>query len=115
MVNSEKAGVMFTINPNTNNMDEILIEAGFGLGEYVVLGRINPDLYILDKKTLKLKMKNIPNKKLKLIRDVNTGENVEKKIPENEQKLQVLTEYEIDTLGHLAITIENHYKKPQDH
>ena len=39
-INSEKSGVMFSANPTNNKEDEILIEAGFGLGEAVVLGII---------------------------------------------------------------------------
>src|SRR3989338_5804661 len=38
MVNSEKSGVMFSINPSTNNETEIMIESAFGLGEVVVGG-----------------------------------------------------------------------------
>ncbi|GAG21467.1 unnamed protein product, partial [marine sediment metagenome] len=59
MVNADKAGVIFSINPGTNNKDEIIIEAGFGLGEAVVAGKINPDLYILNKSDLKLKKKEL--------------------------------------------------------
>jgi len=51
MVNSEKAGVMFTSNPLTNNREELVIEAVFGLGEGIVLGMIEPDHFVVDKKT----------------------------------------------------------------
>jgi len=57
MVNAAKAGVMFSINPSTNDDSEIMIEAAFGLGEAVVLGAVNPDLYIVDKESLKIKKK----------------------------------------------------------
>ena len=55
MVDSEKSGVMFTVNPATNNENEIVIEAVYGLGEMIVSGSANPDLYILDKKTREIK------------------------------------------------------------
>src|SRR3989344_3169853 len=51
MVDSLTSGVMFSVNPATNNNDEIMIEAAFGLGEVVVGGQITPDTYILDKET----------------------------------------------------------------
>jgi pyruvate, water dikinase len=114
MVNSKKAGVMFSANPSTNNRSEIMIEAGWGLGEYVVLGKINPDVYIIDKETLEIKTTKLSRKKLKLIRNPETGENLEKKIPEEEQELQVLTKAEINELASLAKKSEDHYKKPQD-
>ena len=114
MVNSEKAGVMFSVNPATNNKDEISIEAAFGLGEFVVGGKVNPDLYILDKGTLELKTKKISKKKIGMFRDEKTGENYTKKFQEDEQEKQVLTDKEIQTLGRLAKKSEDHYKKPQD-
>lgn len=46
MVESEKAGVMFTVNPTTGE-DEILIEAVQGLGEKLVSGQVNPDKYVV--------------------------------------------------------------------
>ena len=51
MINSEKAGVMFSVNPATNNENEIVIEGAWGLGEAVVSGAVNPDEYIIDKET----------------------------------------------------------------
>ena len=43
MVDSEKAGVLFTANPVTNNRNEIMINASWGLGEAVVSGIVTPD------------------------------------------------------------------------
>jgi len=114
MINADRSGVLFTANPGTNNKNEIVIEAGFGLGEAIVSGAINPDLYILDKNSLKLKIKEIKKQKLKIIRDENTGETVRKNIPENEQGQQVLSESEIYKLGELGKKIDEHYGKPQD-
>ena len=49
MINSEKSGIMFTINPVTNDENEIIIEAGFGLGDAIVSGAISPNRYVVDK------------------------------------------------------------------
>jgi len=69
MVDSAKAGVMFSANPVNRNKDEILIEGSYGLGEAVVSGKVNPDAYIVDKKTLKIKEKRINEKKIAIVRD----------------------------------------------
>ncbi|MBI2598418.1 MAG: PEP/pyruvate-binding domain-containing protein, partial [Candidatus Diapherotrites archaeon] len=55
MVDAKVSGICFTANPVTKNQDEILIEAGFGIGENIVGGKITPDLYVVDKKTLEIK------------------------------------------------------------
>lgn len=50
MVDSTKAGVMFTVDPVNGRSDRIVIEAARGIGENVVSGEVTPDYYTLDKK-----------------------------------------------------------------
>ena len=49
---SEIAGVAFSLNPLTNDYDEAVIDANWGLGESVVSGRVSPDHFVVDKVTL---------------------------------------------------------------
>jgi pyruvate,water dikinase len=49
MVQSETAGIMFTVNPLTNNREEVSIEAAFGLGQPIVSGEVTPDQYLINK------------------------------------------------------------------
>src|SRR3989344_5969246 len=49
MVQSEVSGVMFSVNPVTNNKNQIIIEAVWGLGDYIVQGVVTPDHYIVNK------------------------------------------------------------------
>jgi len=49
MIDAKASGVLFTANPITNNVSEILIESNFGLGESLVSGHINPDQYVVQK------------------------------------------------------------------
>jgi pyruvate,water dikinase len=49
MVNSEKSGIAFSVHPVTQNRDEMIIEAGLGLGEAIVSGSVTPDSYIVSK------------------------------------------------------------------
>lgn len=114
MVNSEKAGVMFTANPSTNNENEIIIEAGFGLGEAVVSGAINPDNYIIDKKTLNIKSKKINKQTWAYYRDESLRKTVRRNLAESKQEEQVLNENEINNLAKLAKQIEAHYEKQMD-
>ena len=50
MVDAEKAGVMFTVDPVNHRRDRIVVEAARGVGEHVVSGEITPDYYTLDRK-----------------------------------------------------------------
>lgn len=50
MVDADKAGVMFTVDPVHNRRDRIVVEAARGVGEHVVSGEVTPDYYTLDRK-----------------------------------------------------------------
>src|SRR3989344_8697396 len=112
-VNSEKSGIMFSINPATNNEGEIVIEAVYGLGEAVVSGSVSPNTYIVDKETEKIKEDDRPEQAFLLTRD-EYGRNVKKNLTDRQKKTQVLNEKEIAVLVKLAKKSESHYKFPQD-
>ena len=112
MVNSEKAGVMFSVNP-VGGEEEVLIESAFGLGESVVSGSITPDEYTVSRKSLEILGRKISKKEWFLTKDAK-GENVKKDVPEEYQNKSSLNDDEIKELAGLAVKIENHYKKPQD-
>jgi pyruvate, water dikinase len=113
MVNSEKSGIMFTINPATNAADEIVIEAIYGLGEYIVGGKVSPDFYLVEKETKKIKKIEVRKKEVGYFRS-EQGENEEREIPKEEQEKQVINEKQILELARLGRKLEQHYSKPQD-
>ncbi len=113
MVNSKKAGVLFTANPVTNSRDEMIIEAAFGLGESVVSGMVTPDTLILKKKDLSIVSHNIGGKRIAIIRN-EKGENQEIEIGEEEANSAALTDSEWKALAQEALKIESHYGQPMD-
>ena len=48
-VDAESAGVAFSLNPLNNCFDEAVINANHGLGESVVAGEADPDVFVVDK------------------------------------------------------------------
>ncbi len=113
MVNSEKAGVMFTANPSTSNLSSLVIEGAFGLGEVVVGGLVSPDYYEVDKSTQKIKDIRVSHKNFKIIRD-EKGQNKQVNLSSKEAEQQVLSEAEVLELANLGLNIEKHYNSPQD-
>ncbi|PIN76519.1 phosphoenolpyruvate synthase [Candidatus Woesearchaeota archaeon CG10_big_fil_rev_8_21_14_0_10_36_11] len=113
MVNSDRSGIMFTVNPATNIENEIIIEAVYGLGEMIVSGQVNPNLYIIDKKTREIKKIEVKKQEVGLFRN-ELGENEKQDIPKNNQTTQVLTDAQIKELARLGKKIEEHYGLPQD-
>ncbi len=112
MVQSDKSGIMFSVDPVSQDPNMLVIEAGFGLGEAVVSGSITPDMYIIDKRSMKIVQKTI-NKQEMLITRVGE-EDQELKVEEELQEVQKLNEEEINALAKHGVNIENHYQSPQD-
>lgn len=59
MVNASVSGICFTANPMTGKSNEFFIEAGIGLGEFIVSNEVTPDSYVVTKSSMKIKKKII--------------------------------------------------------
>src|SRR5690606_17470883 len=114
MVNAEKSGVLFTVDPASNDPDVLVIEAAWGLGEVVVGGQVAPDHYVVDKKSLDVVRSTPGHKDFMLVRDEESGENVRVDLDEEKAAALVLTDAEVRALAELGIKDEEHYGAPQD-
>jgi pyruvate,water dikinase len=113
MVDADKSGVMFTSHPSTG-APVVTIEAAWGLGEAVVSGAVTPDNYVINRATGDLKEVSVATKKVMHVRDPETGETVERAVPEAEREERVLSAGELDALRDLGEEIEAYYGDPQD-
>ena len=113
MIQSEKSGILFTVDPVTENKDNMVIEAGYGLGEAIVSGSVTPDRYIVDKKTMKILEKEINKQTWKIVHAKNGGDR-HLSIEASFQKKQKITDEEIIKLANIGKKIEDHYGKAQD-
>ncbi|MCX6741973.1 MAG: PEP-utilizing enzyme [Candidatus Pacearchaeota archaeon] len=113
MMNSEKSGVMFTANPLTNDKQEMVIEAVFGLGDGIVSGSIEPDHFVINKETEEIKEKRIGHKKLAYTRD-SRGKTIIQELHEALIEKEVLYIHELKQLIKIGKKIEEHYDFPQD-
>ncbi len=113
------AGVMFSCDTESGFDDVILINASYGLGEYVVKGVVSPDQYYVFETTLKkgyrpIIGKNLGSKEKKLI--YSKGKNFTKEIrtPAKERQKFAITDKEIITLAKWSLIVEDHYKMSMD-
>lgn len=117
MINSESAGVAFTVDPTApvEGANHIVIEGAWGLGETVVQGQVDPDRYIVDKSSGQLLEKKVANKKRMRVRDKNTGRTVILDVPAEYVDKQVLPDEQVILLASYCKKIEDFYQgKPQD-
>ena len=113
MIASEISGIVFTVHPVTKNKNQMIIEAGWGLGEAIVSGQVTPDAYIIDKRDLSIIDINIAKQEMMIIRKAGGGI---KHAAVSKAKLekQKLNGKQIVALARICAQIEKHYKKPQD-
>jgi pyruvate,water dikinase len=112
MVQSEKAGVVFTVDPLYQDPNLLSIETAFGLGEVVVSGQVTPDTYRIDKDKMNIVDKNVVKQPWMLIKVEGKNKRVE--IKEEAQGRQKLSDLEIKDLAKICKKIEEHYGYPQD-
>jgi pyruvate,water dikinase len=113
MVDAEKSGVMFTSHPSTGEQ-RLIIEAAWGLGEAVVSGTVSPDNYVYDRAAGTVDEVTVADKKVKMVKDEETGETVEVDVEEERRTERVLSDGEIEELVALGERVEDHYNTPQD-
>ncbi|MEL7565635.1 MAG: phosphoenolpyruvate synthase [Dehalobacterium sp.] len=111
MVFPQAAGILFTADPVTSNRKVLSIDASFGLGEALVSGLVNTDIYkvrngkVIDKKISTKKRASYALKK--------SGTKEQETLPE-QQNRQALTDEQILQLEHMGRKIEEHFGCPQD-
>lgn len=112
MVPAEISGVMFTINPITHQKNQIIIEAVWGLGEYIVQGEVTPDTYLVDKNNLEILSKRVEKQEVQLIKVGSLTKQA--KVSRRLKLKRKLTDKQIKELAALGKKIHNHYFYPQD-
>lgn len=113
MVNSEKSGIAFSVHPVTEDRNQMIIEASWGLGEAIVSGQVTPDSYVVEKKPRNILDINVADKSRGLFRQASGG-NVWKKLASKKASEQCLSGKEILELSEIILGIEKHYGFPCD-
>jgi len=111
MVFPQVAGIVFTADPVTSHRKVLSIEASFGLGEALVSGLVNADIYKV--RNGKVIEKKISTKKLAMYA-LKDGGTKEQEIEPERQNRQALTDEQILQLERIGRKIEAHFGCPQD-
>ena len=111
MVFPDAAGIMFTADPVTGNRKVATVDASFGLGEALVSGLVNPDVYKVRDGEIVTKV--IAAKQL-AVRARPAGGTQEQTIDPAHQDQPSLTDAQVVRLVQLGRRIETHFGRPQD-
>ncbi|HYH79347.1 MAG TPA: rifamycin-inactivating phosphotransferase [Longimicrobium sp.] len=111
MVFPQVAGILFTADPVTGNHKVASVEASFGLGEALVSGRVNADVYkVRDGEVV---ARTIGTKQLAILAS-SAGGTEEQAIEPERQAQPALTDAQVVRLAQLGRRIEAHFGRPQD-
>jgi phosphoenolpyruvate synthase/pyruvate phosphate dikinase len=111
MVFPQAAGILFTADPVTSNRKVASIEASFGLGEILVSGLVNADVYkVRDGEVV---AKAVATKQL-AIHASPAGGTQQQAIEPERQDQPALTDAQVVRLAQMGRRIEAHFGRPQD-
>ena len=111
MVFPRTSGILFTADPVTGNRKISSVDASFGLGEALVSGLVNPDVYkVRDGEVVARTI----GKKQRAIHALPLGGTIEQAIEPERQEQPALTDAQIVRLALLGRRIEAHFGRPQD-
>jgi pyruvate,water dikinase len=116
------AGVMFTMDTESGFREVVFITSGYGLGETVVQGSVNPDEFYVSKLCLSngkpaILRRGLGTKAIKLVFDTEAraGRSVkEVEVAAAERERFSLSDAEVEELARYAMSIEKHYGRPMD-
>ena len=110
-LDSDIAGVGFSLNPQTNDFDEAVISANWGLGESVVSGQVTPDHFVVDKLSGEVLETRIGTKQVAIVLDP-AGGTVERN--DSRAAEPALDEEQLSELNDTLCRIESLYGMPMD-
>ncbi len=111
MVSPQASGILFTADPVTGNRKIASVEANFGLGEALVSGLVNADIYKV--RNGEVVSKAIGVKKL-AIHASPAGGTRQQAIEPARQQQSALSDAQIMRLAQIGRRIEAHFGRPQD-
>jgi phosphoenolpyruvate synthase/pyruvate phosphate dikinase len=111
MIPSDVSGVLFTANPVTNDRNEIIVEAVYGLGEQLVQGLATPDRFVLDAAGV-IKTSSIATKNTEL---TGSGRGIAARaVPATLQNKPALSHGQCQEVARLANRLEVSFGYPLD-
>ncbi|MBX7160598.1 MAG: phosphoenolpyruvate synthase [Acidimicrobiia bacterium] len=113
MVDSQRSGIMFSVDPSTGDRSRLVIEAAFGLGEVVVSGFVEPDTYIVSRDKRSILNARVGHQDFQIVRG-SDGRDARVGLDPAVGASRVLSDSEVLALADLALRVEAHYGSPQD-
>jgi len=113
MIDVDKSGVAFSVEPTSGNPDVVEIDSTFGESEPLTSGTIEPDRYLLDKATLRLVSCSIGDKRVELVHDADHARGRLRVTTADRAHAPSLADNEVRAVAELARRNEEHFGEPR--
>ena len=113
MIQSDVSGVAFSVNPVTRNKNQIVVEAVWGLGDFMVQGVVTPDHYIVNKDTMTIHSRqNVPQ----IVKEIYRYPSGVKKVKVDKHLVNInkISDSQVVEIAKLVNKLHQHYFFPQD-
>ena len=112
LVPAEAAGVLFTVDPVSGALDQVVVSANWGLGESVVAGDVTPDVVVVDRGSGALVSYQLGGKEVMTV--VDGAGTLETETPAGLRSAPVLSPAQAGELARVGLAIEELYGEPVD-
>ncbi len=109
---ADVSAVVFSANPVTGDLDEVVINSSWGLGESVVGGTVTPDSYVVHKATLNVLERQIADKRRMSVPALEGTEEID--MPRSLRTRPALEDSQVVELAQLAVALEASMGWPVD-
>ena len=114
MVHARTSGVMFTANPVTGNVHEVVISALYGAGEGLVSAGLDADTYTVTKSDLSIRSE-LASKEERFVLDDASGRGLRREpLPESLRGASSLTDEQVRLVAQAGLRLEGYFGRPQD-
>jgi pyruvate,water dikinase len=113
MINAARSGVIFTCNPGTNSVHQVVVSSLYGVGEGLVSAGLEADTFTVEKESLEISSEIVP-KREQFVLNAEQGGLKREDVPEALQVESSLNDDEVRDVVRVAIRVEQHFGRPQD-
>ena len=113
MIDAARSGVIFTCNPGTNSVHQVVVSSLYGVGEGLVSAGLEADTFTVEKESLEFTSEIAP-KCEQLVLNTEQGGLKREAVPEALRVQSSLTDDEVRDVVRVAIRVEQHFGRPQD-
>ena len=114
MVDAHAAGVLFTVNPNDGNVHEAVVSALWGAGEGLVSAGLDADTFTVDKETLEIEERIATKTERLILHEAAGGGLIRTEVSPEMTEAPSLTSDQVKELVRVGLSLERHFRRPQD-